>query len=229
MQPVLLIVAGTVAFATTVWLVDRMVRSVFPRASRNALGIVLIAAAIWLLFFRLFPVSLALFAVAARMLAPGKSAATGQRPPRTSKVRTLHLEMTLDHESGDIDGQILRGPREGKMLSDLLMPELLSLLAEMQADDQSLKLLETYLDRAHPEWHDYAEQRGPDRDSPTPNASDMTREDAYRILGLEQGSTESEIRDAYRRLIKRLHPDSGGSAVLTAQITAARDRLLGGP
>ena len=62
-----------------------------------------------------------------------------------------------------------------------------------------------------------------------PNASDMSREDAYRVLGLELGSTEDEIRDAFHRLIKRLHPDSGGSAALTAQITAARDRLLGDP
>lgn len=35
------------------------------------------------------------------------------------------------------------------------------------------------------------------------------------------------IREAYHRLIKRVHPDSGGSAALTAQITEARNRLLG--
>ena len=55
----------------------------------------------------------------------------------------------------------------------------------------------------------------------------MSQEEAYRVLGLEPGSTEDEIREAYHRLIKRLHPDTGGSAVLTAQITAAKDRLLG--
>ena len=48
----------------------------------------------------------------------------------------------------------------------------------------------------------------------------------FGLIMLEPGATETEIRGAYHRLIKRLHPDSGGSAVLTAQITAARDRLL---
>ena len=37
------------------------------------------------------------------------------------------------------------------------------------------------------------------------------------------------LEAAYRRLILRLHPDSGASAVLFAQITAARDCLLGKP
>lgn len=228
MQAVLIALAALVAFATTVWLVDRAVRSVFPSVSRNTLGMVLIAAAIWLLFFRLFPVSLALFVLAARMLSPGRTAASGPVPPRTSKVRTTHLEMTLDHESGDIDGRILCGAREGQMLSDLPMPELLLLLSDLRADDQSLKLLETYLDRAHPGWHDHAERSQDHGERTHANLSDMSREDAYRILGLEPGSTEHEIREAYRRLIKRLHPDSGGSAVLTAQITSARDRLLDG-
>lgn len=227
MQPVLMISAALVAFAATVWLVDRVVRSVFPKASRNPLGMVLIAAAIWLLFLRLFPVSLALVALAARILAPDKTSASGRMPPRTSKVRTTHLEMTLDHDSGDIDGLILCGPRKGRILSELSMPELLGLLAELRDDEQSLKLLETYLDRAHPEWHDDAERRAQDRDGPPATPGDISREEAYRVLGLAPGSTEDEIRDAYRRLIKRLHPDRGGSAVLTAQITAARDRLIG--
>lgn len=137
--------------------------------------------------------------------------------------------MTLDHESGDIDGQILCGPREGQFLSDLSLPELLQLLSELQSDEQSSKLLGTYLDRVHPEWHDHVDQSAHDHETTPPDASEMSREDAYRVLGLEPGSGKDEVREAYRRLIKRLHPDSGGSAILMAQITAARDRLLGEP
>ena len=73
-------------------------------------------------------------------------------------------------------------------------------------------------------WEAFRDYR---HEAPLQGASEMSREDAYRVLGLEPGSTEDEIREAYRRLIKRLHPDSGGSAVLMGQITAARDRLLG--
>ncbi|RYH06334.1 DnaJ domain-containing protein [Tropicimonas sp. IMCC6043] len=229
MQPVLTIATGAVAFATTVWIVYRVLRSVFPTASQSFLGVGLISAAIWLLFFRLFAVSLFLLILGAATLVPRDAAKPRRASPRKSRVRSAHLEMTLDHESGDIDGRILCGPREGQFLSDLLLPELLQLLSEMQTDEQSLKLLETYLDRAQPDWRDHADRSAEENETPPPFANDMSREDAYRVLGLEPGSTEDDIREAFRRLIKRLHPDSGGSAVLTAQITAARDRLLGEP
>lgn len=198
-----------------------------PAASPSVLGAGVIAAAIWLFVFRLFAVALLLLVVGAIMLAPGNTARSGHAPPRRSRVRSAHLEMTLDHESGDIDGQILCGPRETQVLSDLSLSELLQFLSEIRTDEESLKLLETYLDRAYPGWHDHADRNAHDHETAPSGANDMSREDAYRVLGLEPGSGKDEIREAYHRLIKRLHPDSGGSAVLMAQITAARDRLLG--
>ncbi|WP_299682296.1 DnaJ domain-containing protein [uncultured Roseobacter sp.] len=199
---------------------------VFPAASSNLLGAGLISVAIWLLLFRLFGLSLFLFVLGAVALVPGNPANPRKAPPPKSRVRSTNLEMTLDHESGYIDGRILCGPRHGQLLSDLSLSELLRLLAEIQTDEQSLKLLETYLNQAHPEWRDHADQSADAHETRPPDLNEMSREDAYRILGLEPGSTEGEIREAYRRLIKRLHPDSGGSAVLTAQITAARNRLI---
>lgn len=227
MQPILIAVLGVIAFATTGWIVDRVVRSVFPTASRNLLGVGLITAAIWFLVFRLVAVALPLFTFGVMMLTAGQAAKPRTAPRQKSRVRSEHLEMTLDHDSGAIDGQILTGPRKGQVLSDLSLPALLLLLSEIQTDDQSLKLLETYLDHAHPGWHEHADRSADEHERRQPDARDMSREDAYRVLGLEPGSTEDEIREAYRRLIKRLHPDSGGSAVLTAKITAARDCLLG--
>lgn len=82
MQPVLTIVAGVVAVATTVWLVDRVLRSVFPTASRSLLGAGLISAAIWLFFFRLFPVALFLLVLGAAALAPGNPQSQGGRRRR---------------------------------------------------------------------------------------------------------------------------------------------------
>jgi curved DNA-binding protein CbpA len=54
----------------------------------------------------------------------------------------------------------------------------------------------------------------------------MTRQEAYQILGLEPGASQEEIHQAWRRLIKAVHPDHGGSAFLTTKINAAKDVLL---
>jgi type IV secretion system protein VirD4 len=55
----------------------------------------------------------------------------------------------------------------------------------------------------------------------------MSASQAQEILGVKVGSTEQEIRAAYTRLMKRLHPDVGGSEYFSKQLNAARDVLLG--
>jgi hypothetical protein len=61
-----------------------------------------------------------------------------------------------------------------------------------------------------------------------PKRSDrLSMAEARAILGVGEGATIAEIREAYARLIRRAHPDHGGSHGLAAQLNAARDRLLG--
>ena len=55
----------------------------------------------------------------------------------------------------------------------------------------------------------------------------MTVTEALEVLGLKIGATEQEIREAYNRLMKRVHPDVGGSEFFSKQLNAARDVLLG--
>ena len=135
-----------------------------------------------------------------------------------SRVRSAHLEMTLDHATGNIDGRILIGNRQGQFLSHLELSELLQYRTEVQPDEESVNLLDTFLDSTHPGWR---------VENAPPHSTQLTRDEAYKLLGLEAGASEEDIREAYHRLIKRVHPDRGGSAALTAQITEARDRLLG--
>jgi DnaJ-domain-containing protein 1 len=67
------------------------------------------------------------------------------------------------------------------------------------------------------------------RPAPTgarPAEKGMSPEEARRVLGVGPEAGESEIREAYKRLMRAVHPDRGGSAGLAAQLNAARDRLL---
>lgn len=54
----------------------------------------------------------------------------------------------------------------------------------------------------------------------------MTAEEARKILGVEQNATRDEINRAYKKQIKAVHPDHGGSDYLASKINAARSLLL---
>lgn len=54
----------------------------------------------------------------------------------------------------------------------------------------------------------------------------MTPADARKLLGVSDEATLAEIREAHRRLITRVHPDSGGSAELANRVNVARDTLV---
>jgi hypothetical protein len=151
--------------------------------------------------------------------AAGGGPATG----RSSDVETAWLRMTLDHDSGTMDGLVTQGRLRGRRLGELAAADLLQLLAELRvADVDSAALLEGYLDAVHSGWRQ-AQDSGP---AAPPGGSEMTREEAYRVLGLEPGATPEQITAAYRELMKRVHPDQGGSAYLAAKLNQAKALLL---
>ncbi|MEM7300477.1 MAG: DnaJ domain-containing protein [Pseudomonadota bacterium] len=146
----------------------------------------------------------------------------------TSSVRSAGLEMHLDHESGDMDGEVLAGPNEGRLLSELDELELMELHLELRSDGESLALLEAYLDRRLPHWRENAEGDAGSREHVPASTGPMTEKEAYEVLGLQPGAGANAIREAHRRLMKSVHPDSGGSTFLAAKINEAKDVLLSG-
>lgn len=145
---------------------------------------------------------------------------------RRSTVRTAALEMVLDHSTGGLEGLVLAGTFEGRGLDELDLPSLLKLRGELSSDPESLRLLEAYLQSRFPAGRIDADPHVGARQAGAPVARAMTEKEAYQILGLEPGASAADIRQAHRRLVKRLGADLGDAAFLAARIDEARDFLL---
>ncbi len=149
---------------------------------------------------------------------------------QSSQVETAFLRMNLDLGSGEMDGEVLQGSYQGRMLHDLSLDQLIGLLGECAADEQSAQVLMAYLERYHPdEWRERAGAAGAGDGSGRTAAGSgaMTRDEALEVLGLDGDPTEDEIKDAHRDLMTKVHPDRGGSTYLATKINQAKDLLLG--
>jgi hypothetical protein len=156
---------------------------------------------------------------------PGLAARTHKSAGQVSRVRSAFIEMELDHDSGAMRGRILAGRHEGVMLDALDIVTLTGFLTDI--DEESRALLMAYLDRREPRWREHAQAdaaAGADRRSW--RSGKMTEEEAYQILGVQPGASAEDIGRAHRALMKKLHPDQGGSTYLAARVNEAKDVLL---
>lgn len=156
-------------------------------------------------------------------------AAAGPSGGQTSNVETAYLAMTLDHDTGAMTGRVVAGRFRGRALGELTLDELLRLRDECRAHDPpSVPLIESYLDREHgPDWRPAGEAAGEEKAAPEPpGGGAMTRAEAYEILGIAEGASREEVKEAHRHLMLKMHPDLGGSTYLAAKINRAKDVLL---
>jgi hypothetical protein len=149
----------------------------------------------------------------------------GQRSAgQTSQVRSQFLDMRLDHDSGALNGQIVAGAYAGRSLDEFDLPQLTAMISGFDAE--SVSLLESYLDRRFPAWRQNAQGDAAGGQRRATSGGKMTDEEAYQILGLQPGAGRDEIVRAHRSLMKKLHPDQGGSTYLAARVNEAKDTLL---
>ena len=149
-----------------------------------------------------------------------RTSASGQ----TSTVETALLRMQLDHDSGALQGEVLKGAFQGWRLADMDRQQLEQFLMYCRTEDaNSLQLLDSYLHQRFPGEAAFGgqQQAGPG------SVNTMGRSEALAVLGLKDGATEEDIIAAHRKLIQKLHPDRGGNDYLAAQVNLAKDLLLG--
>ena len=227
---------GIVVLALVLWGLNAYSKAdpkYLVKVLRPAGGILAVGAAAFLGFRGHLEVAIPLGLTGLGLLGWGPFASTGwfqrtqKTPGQVSRVRAPRVEMELDHDSGTMRGTVLAGHLQGASLDDLDLAALLGLLAEFDADSRAL--LAAYLDRREPGWREHAQDgatAGQGHESGAARGSRMTEEQAYQVLGVPPGSDAGEIKRAHRALMKKLHPDQGGSTYLAAQINEAKELLL---
>jgi hypothetical protein len=146
---------------------------------------------------------------------------------RESVARSAAVEMRLDRNSGRMRGEVFAGPFAGRKLEQMTRADCLDVYRYCLADDpEGAALLEAYLDRRFAGWRQAQQGDGDARRGGWAGGS-LSRDEAYEILGLPKGAGREQIVAAHRGLMKKLHPDHGGSTALAARVNQAKDVLLG--
>jgi DnaJ domain len=201
----------------------------FARGVRFAGGIVALALAGFLGARGqvLIAIPLAILAYALLGWLPGHIGLFGRSYRKSggqvSRVRSAFLEMELDHDTGAMRGRVTAGRCAGAALDRLEVSTLIALQSEF--DEESRALLAGYLDRRDPGWRKHAHDGAASGQGTAASTGKMSEQEAYQVLGLEPGATADEISRAHHALMKKLHPDQGGSTYLAARVNQAKDVL----
>jgi hypothetical protein len=224
---------GIAALLVILWAASRFVKA-NPKGlaigMKAAGGVAALAAAVFLGLRGQLAIAIPLGAAGLGLLgwAPWSAAGFGARTQKTtgqaSRVRSAFIEMQLDHDTGAMAGRFLAGRFEGVTLDALDLTTLIATLGEI--DEESRALLAAYLDRRHPRWREHADGGAAAGEVHAARSGKMTEEEAYQVLGVAPGASPEEISRAHRLLMKKLHPDQGGSTYLAARVNEAKDVLL---
>ena len=202
---------------------------------RKLSGFIALGAAGFLLLRGALPLAIPLGLFGFSLIRPsafgfGPFASSSKSAGGTSHVRTESVEMELDHDSGEMEGMVLKGAFEGRMLSSLSDAELKTLLDELRGTDQQAEtLMQAYLDWRIPDWREAESDKDEEKSQSRSRkpSGHMSVDEAYAVLGLKRGANEEEIGRAHRQMMKKFHPDQGGSTYLASRINEAKDVLLG--
>lgn len=200
------------------------------RAFRIAGAIILGALAAFFAYTGRFQIApplalVAIFLLRKKPLFSRSTPSTGQK----SEVKTDWLFAILDHDTGEMDAEILQGDFSGEKLSQLSYQQLQNLEIALADDEQSAAILSTYMDRNFSDTEDFRNAQGENKSKEKTTYAQqqgMSRAEAFEILELDQTASTSEIKASHKRLMKKFHPDHDGSAYMAAKLNQAKDILL---
>jgi hypothetical protein len=227
----LLIWAGAVALS---W-ASRANPKAVATAVKRAAGVAALALALFVLVARgnleiavpLAGVGLWLMGWTAGLdLAPRWLRRHATREPPLQTYRSRMIELRIHAASGAMEGRVLEGRHAGRSLSLFDQAGCEELRAECASlDPGGAEILDFYIDRRFPGRRSAGQDDANARGNGGFRSGKMSDEDAYKILGLAQGASREDIARAHRALMKKVHPDHGGTASLAALLNEARDIL----
>ena len=158
---------------------------------------------------------------------PSPRPAYVRRRPRVAPNRTqaprekIYVEPSVQiwiDSRGETCGRVKRGPCRGLPLEAMSREQCDAQYAYCREHDYPAAVaLEAYIRQR------FSRQKH----SQTHTDGAMSRAQALGELGLGEGASEKDIGAAYRTLIKKHHPDHGGSHAKAARLNQAKDLLVG--
>lgn len=223
---------GVIAALVILWYVknayEKADRATLQRAMKPLGGVATLALAVFLFMRGQGELALGVAGFGLYLMGVVKThklgALFGNEP--ISHMRSAMIEIEV-MRNGELRGSVLAGPMMGRPLEELSQDMLLELRALCRREDPyGAQLLEAYLDRRFAGWRAASQDDlNAGREVQRATAS-MTEEEAYEILGLTKAATREDITRAHRTLIKKLHPDHGGTTALAAKVNEAKSILM---
>lgn len=227
------VLVGILAIALLVWLGKSYIKSdptLLARYGRRAGGIAAFAVAALLLLKGRIDVALMLAGIGGWLWGIRLPILPWYMPSGPSETvarqKTPATEIYPDLK-GNMDGRFLDGPFAGRGFSSLSEEEQKIAGADLAArDPEGYRLFQAYIHGRATGWRDTVNDDPRARQAGQGGSTAMTEQEAYEVLGLQMGAGEEEIRQAHRALMKKLHPDQGGSTYLATRVNMAKDVLL---
>lgn len=146
---------------------------------------------------------------------------------QVSTFRAPFIILYFSHKTQAIEGYLIEANNQKVDLNDVDEQTLTSFYHDfLKRDLHSSYLLEAYLNSRFPTWRENLDVHIHTGTGINLEPSAMSQEEAYEIMGLTFEARDADLARPYRLLMKKFHPDKGGSLWFASRINQARDIVI---